>query len=65
MLTLVTLFKKSKHMMRIELLKFLSVEDIVKLALLCKTLNELIDANKKLISTDDQMNETYLFDFNG
>ena len=42
-LTLVSLFARARHMMRIELLSLLEVKEIVVLALVCKQMKKLID----------------------
>ena len=47
-------------MMRIELLQFLEFSEIVKVALLNKTFNELIDPNKGYITTDNEMNVKWI-----
>lgn len=57
---LVRVFEKKKRMMRIELLQFLEPAEIVKLALLCRKMKELVDPNAKYISTDQDLNIVYL-----
>ena len=43
---LVKTFVKSKHMMRGEVLIYLEDEEIVKLGLLCRHMNAILDPNK-------------------
>ena len=52
-ITLVTLFKKSKYMMRSELLPYLNLQEIFVLACLNKLMQQLIDSNKDLVMSDD------------
>ena len=49
---LVRYFEKSKRMFRIELLQFLELAEVVKLALTCKRMMHLLDPNKGKVFTD-------------
>jgi hypothetical protein len=40
-------------MFRVELLQFLKCEEIVKLALTCRKMKELIDPNATILQTDE------------
>ena len=45
-------FRKHKQMMMVEVLSFLEPQDIIKVALLCKTIYTIIDCNKFLKQND-------------
>ena len=51
---------KNKRMMRIEFLQFLKFEEIVKISLLNRTINKIVDPNKDFIKIDENGRTTYL-----
>ena len=54
------LMVKNKRMMRIEFLQFLKFEEIVKISLLNRTINKIVDPNKDIIKIDENGRVTYL-----
>ncbi len=58
-LDLVRLLNKMKLSLRIELLQFLDIRSIIHLAILSKTINRILDPNRQIIDTDDQLNIIY------
>ncbi len=50
------LWRQKKVILRVQLLQFLKFEEIAKMALFCRELGKLIDPNRELIVTDNQLN---------
>ena len=59
-----TLFTKSKYMMRMEFMSFLTFNEMPKIALLSKEINQVVDSNRSYITTSADGKELKWIDEN-
>jgi len=50
------MIKRSKNSMRMNILQYFDLNELLKVAMICKEFYHLIDPNRGLILTDDNLN---------